>query len=489
MGCINCMSHYVHADVSQGRASEAPVIRRLFSTSPRDPRYHMLSHLSAKFDHNAKRTNHEPRAAFFVNRYTRSLTIMYATNGLEDVLGVSSEELKGRSLYYCIQENCLQDAVRCLENAKANDSIAYLRFWFRDPTQDDENEQDDWHDTRMDVDSSEESGIGQSESDDTDMGGVDVGKSGHSNSPRHHPAPALDIRSQSSGESQAVSSASSVEPIDSRGHPLQSMTHPDSRASSGDSNPYTHEAVFGEPPEQDSSASSLSTSPTGNGHPNGRRRRRHDRPPIDLEAVVSCTSDGMVVCLRRARSAPMTMNDLEQPPQPVYANGLFAVPWATTPILPPISQRPQYVHSNGLGQSSADVSSNATAGPDFMNSIRDIAVFAWALTGINGSIADYGAGKPRGEAQPAAGLPIWRPEALQHRTHGSHHESLDPGPQMAAPAENALLTNGNSEIGEDMNESLGGATNTGPKPNFSMPFKGNQKQQSPSRINGENNYL
>ena len=41
------------------------------------------------------------------------------------------------SFYYCIAENCLQDAIKCLENAKGNDSIAYLRFWFRDPrTQD-----------------------------------------------------------------------------------------------------------------------------------------------------------------------------------------------------------------------------------------------------------------------------------------------------------------------------------------------------------------
>ena len=28
---------------------------------------------------------------------------------------------------------CLRDAVRCLEGAKANDSIAYLRFWFHNP--------------------------------------------------------------------------------------------------------------------------------------------------------------------------------------------------------------------------------------------------------------------------------------------------------------------------------------------------------------------
>ena len=44
-----------------------------------------------------------------------------------------------------------------------------------------------------------------------------------------------------------------------------------------------------------------------------------------------------------------------------------------------------------------------------MKSIRDVAVFAWALVGINGTLATYGRGLPRGEAQPADGLPIWEP--------------------------------------------------------------------------------
>jgi hypothetical protein len=119
----------------QERAFEAPVIRRLFSSSPRDPRYHMLSYISKKFAQEPKTHIHEPRAALFLNRFTRTLTIMFATNGLDAILGVSSEQLKGKSFYYCIAENCLPDAIRCLEGAKANDSIAYLRFWFRNPLQ------------------------------------------------------------------------------------------------------------------------------------------------------------------------------------------------------------------------------------------------------------------------------------------------------------------------------------------------------------------
>jgi hypothetical protein len=45
----------------------------------------------------------------------------------------------------------------------------------------------------------------------------------------------------------------------------------------------------------------------------------------------------------------------------------------------------------------------------FMQSIRDVAVFAWALTGINGCLTEYARGTPVGESQPPDGFPIWNP--------------------------------------------------------------------------------
>jgi len=114
--------------LSTERVVEAPIIRRLFSSSPQDPRYHMLSYLSAKFKQAADDQTDEPRATLFLNRFTPALTIMYATTGIEKILGISNENMKGRSFCYCIDENCLEDAVKCLETAKTNDSIAYLRF-------------------------------------------------------------------------------------------------------------------------------------------------------------------------------------------------------------------------------------------------------------------------------------------------------------------------------------------------------------------------
>jgi hypothetical protein len=46
-----------------------------------------------------------------------------------------------------------------------------------------------------------------------------------------------------------------------------------------------------------------------------------------------------------------------------------------------------------------------------MKAIRDVAAFAWSLTGINGAMVDLAHGKPSGEAQPPGGLPIWDPSA------------------------------------------------------------------------------
>ena len=91
----------MHADIGQSeRAVEAPIVRKLFASSPKDPRYHMLSHLSTKFDLGPEEQTHEPRAALFLNRFTRTLTVMYATSGIEQIIGISGDAMKGRSFYY-----------------------------------------------------------------------------------------------------------------------------------------------------------------------------------------------------------------------------------------------------------------------------------------------------------------------------------------------------------------------------------------------------
>ena len=394
-----CYWNLAVADFGIERAKEAPVIRRLFSSSPRDPRYHMLSYISHKFSKETRTLTHEPRAALFLNRFSRTLTIMYATNGLADIVGIPAQELNGRSFYYCIQENCLHEAVKCLESAKANDSIAYLRFWFRDPRLEDQ------------VDHDEHMSDGHSSGDDDD-GGV------HLCEIMDHDGSENAVASDSSN-----SMRSSVERGQdrSRNSYLLDMSSRTSSGNSTDLGQNSNDAIFDQPAGGRTPTSSVSTtddriSPEA---PSFTPNSSH----IELEAVVSCTSDGLVVILRRARPivphlSPSTSEAARHP----YTNGFFASPWATDPVLPDVGGRSSQSLPNLVQPSPAEPrhptaarsEAAATHGPpteDFMNTIREVAVFAWALTGINGSLAQYTRGLPTGESQPPDGLPVWEPSS------------------------------------------------------------------------------
>ena len=322
---------------------------------------------------------------------------MYATNGMVDILGVPADELTGKSFYFCIQENCLREAVRCLESAKANDSIAYLRFWFRDPRQDDSfNHDESMSDAHSSGDEDESGGVHLSELLDRD---------GTENA----------IASESSN-----SMRSSLE----RDHNYLQNDHldPNSRSSSGNStdNGRTNgDLIFDQPAGRPSRTSSVSTPEDSqvSGGP-----WFHGCSQIEVEAVVSCTSDGLVVILRRAKPfIPQVSHPASIETTHPYANGVFASPWASDPILPRMNDHQQPylmphlrqpggpVHPTATQANSA--ANNGPATEQFMNSIREVAVFAWSLTGINGSLEQYARGTPTGESQPPGGLPIWDPNS------------------------------------------------------------------------------
>jgi hypothetical protein len=343
-------------------------VRKLFASSPEDPRYHMLSHLSSKFDLGPEQQTHEPRAALFLNRFTRTLTCMYATSGIEQIIGVSGEEMKGQSFYCCIAPNCLDDAVRCLESAKGNDSIAYMRFFFRDPRQD--------NDTEVITSDSEDDLMTDVTSDDDDS---------ETGTGLHEPSTSYEPDSRSLSHPSQEQSANPTRP------PLVTTLSGDSTRAAD-----SHFGIFGEHAAGHSSASSSHSSP----------HSEYAEGPIELEAVISCTSDGLVVCLRRAR--PL-LPGLMPPAQAAPYNGIYAAPWAAQPIFHPAPpQYPPYplgaVHPQMQQAAPSLQFQNA-----FMQSIRDVAVFAWALTGINGSLAEYARGTPVGESQPPEGLPVWSP--------------------------------------------------------------------------------
>lgn len=357
-------------------------MRRLFASSPRDPRYHMLEHLSAKF--RSQPQIREPRAALILNRFSRELPVMFSTNAVSTILGVSSDDLTGKSFYECIQENCLPEAIRCLESAKANDSIAYLRFWYRDPRR-----PEDLQDRRSDG--------GQDHSSDSEDGGVEL------NNHSAQPSLSRDVSMNNSESPPSASHGSSGVNVTS--------SHSNSRTSSGNTTDMEHDsadAIFDRSQATRSSTSSVVASPNlqRNGRSLSRGEAANQAQPaaIEIEAVVSCTSDGLVVILRRAR--PLVPTAIPQ------ANGFFAAPWGANPVHPHAYAEPQYGFQHGI--EAGGHQNVAAGGPDmgdFMQSIREVAVFAWSLTGINGNIASYSRGNPTGEATPPDGFPVWDPRS------------------------------------------------------------------------------
>ncbi|KAK3988552.1 hypothetical protein QBC44DRAFT_101507 [Cladorrhinum sp. PSN332] len=353
-------SIYLPGEKSERRAREAPKIRRIFSSSPLDPRYHMLEHLSPKFRMPAMKR--EPRAALILNRFTRSLRIMYATDSVEQILGIEPSELLEKSFYECILSTSLPEAVKCLESAKANESIAYLRFSFKDP--------------RIDLNNPENE-ANQEEEDDDDDGSVDDNDGGAG----------FDGSDNKSGRD---SNAMDIDDDDSVIE-IKEEDEDDDKSDLGSR-----------------SGSSCPTSTTTLSATIQRSART-----FELEAVVSCTSDGLVVVLRKARPP---IPDL-QPVVPSafnYENGLFAAPWGQQPIQPYIPPDLLYTFRPPFLPEYMPLRENvkAAGGPpleQLMRSIRDVAVFAWALSGINGNMATYGRGLPRRGAQPGDGLPIWEP--------------------------------------------------------------------------------
>jgi len=297
---VACTSIYRDNRRKEDR-NNAEAICKHFTSPPRDPRYHMLEHLSSKFRMpTMENIRREPRAALMLNRFTRTLTVMFCTDAIAKVLGISKEYMLGKSFYDLVSQDCLRDAISSIESAKGNDSIAYLRFWCRDPRF--PHEMEELNDAL----------------DDSDV--------------------------ESDGE---------VDGLGARG------------------------------------LSTLS--------PNGTRPSFE---PIQLEAVISCTSDGLVVILRKAPAL-----------SPGEGAQMTAAPWGVNPIHPhaysPAASSP-FQH----GPNAPEKQPDAPDKESFLKSIREVAVFAWALAGINGNIAAYGKGKGRAEAVPPA-LPIYNPYGPQ----------------------------------------------------------------------------
>ncbi|KAK6333916.1 hypothetical protein TWF730_004094 [Orbilia blumenaviensis] len=283
----------------------------------------MLTHLSAKFHmgNPEDQGTHEPRVALILNRFTRTLTVLYASHASSSIFGITPNQLTGKSFFECIHEDCLQEAVDALERAKENDSIAYLRFRWRDPINNAVAER-----TRTQ---------GAAPADPPLRRSRRIG----SQAKRKLESDEQDDTSGSSGR------ASKRRAVGAQGEGLL--------ASGGEASTSRLPAAAEDPAE----------TAIGNGARAGGATASAPTPaPREVEAVVSCTSDGLVVILRQAR--PLIPKPLHNVP-----SGIFASPWAPVSLVPRVEILP-------------DKNREAS----FMEAIQEVAVFAWSLRQLGGEI-------------------------------------------------------------------------------------------------------
>lgn len=398
---------------------------RKFKSHPRDPRYFMLGHLEPKFDASAAPARRERRAALILNRFTRTLAVLYATDSLADLLGVSPESIDGKSFYECIHRRDLPDAIKVLESAKANDSIAYLRFQYRDSRSADEMD-----DT-------------PSQSSDSDEEGGVLLHQPPTPMPCAYPSDDMDIEMGDAGtDIKQEEIKQEIKEEDDDKHLLR-PDFKNSRSNSDRSETARDRSMFG----SQQSRSSTSSAPSRNGQRRVNVRRastpqRQDVESIMVEAVVSCSSDGMVVIIRRvhpdelnvpqqepAPNAFAQSAQQEQPQRVAQQQSLFAAPWGVQPIIP--GYQPERAIAIGKEFEphlvAVQAHAHATGGPynpHFMQTIRDVAVFAWAVTGINGNLANHATGTPQGQAVPPYGFPVWDQNAPQDSIEPPQNQAL-----------------------------------------------------------------
>ncbi|ORY83682.1 hypothetical protein BCR37DRAFT_378647 [Protomyces lactucae-debilis] len=285
-----------------GRALAAPIIRQAFSASVGDPRYEMLVHLSERFTSIASNRRKEPRAAFILNRFTKNLTILYATYALDELVGLRPDQVVGESLLSCVQADCLDGVLEAIDLAKTNDSVAYMRFAWKSP---------------------------------------------HAGSSEHSPERMLSANYSPAGNGNG---------------------HTNGQNGTGSSE---------EP-----------------GTPSDVGGSMFDDGTVDVEAVISCTSDGIILVLRRASTALPA-----RPPK-----GLFAVPWSTVPLYP-APPRPSHMMYETEGVPADDIAAGSRENQHALGVIQDVAVLVWGLQINEEMVARLARGTPVGDgARPAESL-------------------------------------------------------------------------------------
>jgi len=122
---IACSRIHRPGEKSYRRAVLAPHISHVFARSIRDVAC-MIGYSSPTPQKLfAVRT---PRAGLLVDRFSRSLPIIFATSVARQLLGAQQGHVKPKSFYDHVHHDHLAGVVQWLENTKTHDSISYFHF-------------------------------------------------------------------------------------------------------------------------------------------------------------------------------------------------------------------------------------------------------------------------------------------------------------------------------------------------------------------------
>ncbi|KAG0064369.1 hypothetical protein BGZ92_005788 [Podila epicladia] len=75
----------------------------------------------------------EPRACMILNRFSRSLGIMYASPSCQIIFGIDPDQIVGKPFLLFIRADDLASFVEQVDLAKASNIVTHMRFWFQSP--------------------------------------------------------------------------------------------------------------------------------------------------------------------------------------------------------------------------------------------------------------------------------------------------------------------------------------------------------------------
>ncbi|KAF9572998.1 hypothetical protein EC968_009126 [Mortierella alpina] len=96
-------------------------------------RHHLAFRTLPQNDWNSQGLEPEFRVCMILNRYSRTLGVMYASPSCEQVLLIDAEAIVGKPFLLFIRADDLGAFVEQVQVAKSSSAITHMRFWFQSP--------------------------------------------------------------------------------------------------------------------------------------------------------------------------------------------------------------------------------------------------------------------------------------------------------------------------------------------------------------------